>query len=451
MRYLSYLTNSFFAVFLSISVWSENSHELKIFDLNKSYNKECISNKKCYKIQELVKTSLHSSIDSREEVLRLYQARAAVKIKLGQILPQLDLDKTLSAAVDLSASIDTGLPFVGFLFPNRWFDWKSSRILKKAETEVLHTVLVNRAQAILGYTYDIQMQKWSIRILEFYIQEINNLINYLSTYRQSGPYKVTQEDLAVLENMKAKFIFSRAYIDALSAVLPQLATALGLDPNFDWSSLMIEDHDFKSIKKEQRREYQEFWPEALKQSTEIKNIKYLVEAAKANKKSNYFDFLDPDSSINCGYGFGPRINTARSNVAIIELQLQRTTMQLSNAIQNALNNYNDAIDSFPGLENGLMRLDTIRAGVQEHINNTNTALDINRIVRHFKYAKGQALLYVSSYFTFRAAEADLNRYTWSGGIYNIVRDYINYELPSVLEEARKAQSFRYALKRKIKL
>lgn len=429
----------------------ENKHHLKIFDFNINYPSNCDeSTEKCYTVPNMVKKALSSSMESLEEVQVLYQAIAAVKIKMGQILPQLNLTSAATAGIDMSASIDTAVPLAGALFPNRWFDWAAARSLRRAEEQIFNTVLVNRAQTIQDIYFDIQLQIWSIRVLEFYIQEIEKLIEFLQTKRSSGPNSASKECIAVLENMKGKLMFDRAFIDALSAVLPQIATAMGFDPSFDWYHLKIEPQDMGSLRHETRKQYHDFWPTALEQSTEVKSMEHIIEAAKKSKRIPYFDFADPDSSNNLTFATGSRIKSARSNVKMLDIQLQRTKMQLSIAIQNALNNYNDAVESFPGVENGLTKLEDIRSSVEDHINDTTVPIDINKITRHFKYARTQALCYIASYFLFRTAEADLNRYTWRGEIYDIVKDYIALEVPQVIKEARKSFSFRYAFWKKIK-
>ena len=425
-------------------------YKLDIFDINKEYEPECNKlDKDCYSLEDLVKRALLLSTESREEIQLLYQARAAVKIKMGQILPQISPVTAITAAVDSSASVDTALPFVGFLFPNRWFDYKATRRLREAQKYTMHTMLANRAQVVTDLYYDIQRQIWSIRILEFYIHEINNLIDFLKSKRAHGKNKASKEDIAVLENIKGKLLFDQAFLDSLSASLPQLASAIGLEPDFDWYNLKIQSQAIGTLIHEEKKKYQDFWPQATHRSTEIKSAEFIIQAAKNNKKIPFFDFLDPSSQNNLNLGYIARIKSAKSKVEVHNIYLMRTRMQLSNAIQNALNTYNDAIQAFSGVARGITKLEEIRVGVEKHINNTNYPFDINRVTRYFKYSKTQALSYIAAYFYFLGAKADLNRYTWEGKIYDLVQHYILVELPTIQKEARKAQSIRNSLKYKL--
>jgi hypothetical protein len=124
-------------------------------------------------------------------------------------------------------------------------------------------------------------------------------------------------------------------------------------------------------------------------------------------------------------------------------------MQISNAIHNALNNYNDSVNTFSALEDALFALEPIRSALERHINNADVPFDILKVIRYFHYAKEQAMRYIQSYFIFKEAEADLNRYTWDSELYNKVREYQNFKVPQFLKEAKKSLSFRQAFKNKI--
>lgn len=434
--------------FFSVCICAGEIHHLQLFDLNKQYPSKCDDPvNQCYTVEDLIKRALEFGLDSRQHVQLLFQARKAVKVKMGEILPKLNFTSIAVSVMDRSVSLDTILPFVGFIFPGRWFEWKSARYLRDSQQELLRTILANSAMAIQEFYYDIQMQIWSIRIIEFYIDEIVRLIVFLKNQQKAGLKKATAEDIAVLENIKAKFIYDRAFVDALSADLPQIATIIGLEPNFDWSHLIVKPCKFRSLKKKTRREYLEFWPDAVDRSSEIKNVEHLIVAANYDKKSTYVNFFDPASGYDLGFGYGQRIKLARSNIDVLNIELQRTKMQLSNGIHNALNNYNDSVESFKGIQAGLDHLEDIRSAVNDHVNNMNVPLDINRLIRHFEYAEGQALRFVNSYFVLRTAEADLNRYTWRGKIYRIVNEHMT-KVPHLLEAINKKYSLRRTLKNK---
>ena len=431
--------------------FAQHSHtstfELKLFNFKDKFQTMCDDpNNPCYSVMDLVERALRFGLDSQEHIQLLFQAKAAARIKMGLLLPRLDPINAASAAMDGQVGLDSAARVVGFLFPSRWFDYKSAKALRQAQEESIAVSFANVGQAIMEIYYQIQMQVWSIRILNHYIYEARRLIDYLKQLDEPDK-KSTLEDIAVLESIRAKLAYELAFIDSLSIDLPRLASFLGLDPNVDWASLNIEEYPIFDIPTEYAQ-YQDYWQIAQKVSPELKNIDHLLDAAKEEKRSAYFQFLDPLSAMTFGYGYGYNIKIARSNLTLLHISKQKIKIQLSLAIQNALNNYNDSISAFPAMIDASNHLIHMKPSIETHINDAQERLDINRIARYFEYASGQALRYISSYFIFRTAEAELNRYIWHGDMYDLVIHFRLYEVPKWLKEIEKKHSFRQAVKRR---
>lgn len=436
---------------LLVFLFAQNGHtasfELNLFNFNNKFQTMCDdASSPCYSVMELVERALEFGLDSQEHMQLLFQAKAAARIKMGLLLPRLDPINAASAAMEGRVGLDSAALFVGFLFPSRWFDYKSAKALRQAQEESIVVSFANVGQAIIEIYYQIQMQVWSIRILRHYIAETKRLIDYLK-HCDNPDKKSTLEDIAVLESIRAKFAYDLAFIDSLSIDLPRLASLLGLDPNVDWARLNVEEYPIFDISTEHGK-YQDYWQVAQKVSPELKNIDHLLDAAKEEKRSAYFQFLDPLSAMTFGYGYGYNIKIARSNLTLLQISKQKIKIQLSLAIQNALNNYNDSITAFPAMIDALSHLINMRPSVETHINDANEPLDINRIARYFEYASGQALRYISSYFIFRTAEAELNRYIWHGDMYDLVLHFHLHKVPKWLKEIEKKHSFRQAVKKR---
>lgn len=448
-NYLYFVIKILFIFFASFVNASNQKINLKIFDFNEDYSSERNKKAKYYTFEDLILRSLEFGLDCQEKTQMVFQAKRAVKVKLSNILPQINLISIADSALNRSLSVETFVPFVGFLFPGRWYDWQAAKYLRQAEGESLAALFADKAQVVQNLYFNIELQLWSIRVLKFYVNEINNIIDLLKKQRKVSSRRVSAADIAVLQNIKGKLGYDLAFTDSLSSLLPQLATALGNKPDFDWATLEVEPHKIQSVKGLTKRKYSEFWYDALTKAPEIKNIQFLILASKKNRKKFYFDFLDPDSGNNLGFGYGSSIKMSRSSTGILEVQLERSKMSLSNAIQDALNNYNDSVDSFPGIILGLKQLEHIRADVESHLNDKKVALDINKIIRFFDYSVGQALRYVGSYFVLRSAEANLNRYTWNGKVYRIVNEYIYDKVPGFLIDIKKMYSNKRTIMHKV--
>lgn len=407
-----------------------------------------------YNVDDLIKSALEFGMDSRQAIQILFQVRSAARIKLGDLLPQINASSLAFAAATstpmASLGSDSIFPLIGFLFPSRWYDYKSAKKLKKAEEATVGTLFADTAQTIQHIYFDIQRQIWSIHILEFYTHQVEAVIQILDHQYVGNTKRASEEDLAILENIRAQFASSRAFIDALSSVLPRLASAIGLNPHKDWKDLKVESHQIEPLTGHIfARQYNEFFDTALVKSTELKNVDYLIESAKKLKKGTYWDFFDPASGNALGFGYTHRIKVASSSVEFLKLQHLRTKMQISNAIHDALNNYNDAVVAIPAIEKGLSKLPAIGKAVEAHINDLTVPLDINKLIRYFNYAQGQALLHINNYFIFKDAEADLNRYTWNGRVYDRVTEYKDKKIHQFVEKVKNSHSLMRAFKRQL--
>lgn len=425
-------------------------HTLFSFDFAKQVDFDCSNAPThCYTLENLVHKGIEGGLDCRQAIQMLYVARQTVRTKMGLILPQVSVYQWATFGTSSTVSLDTVLPFVGFLFPNRWYDWKSSRFLRDAQIESVATVFANKTQSILDLYFNIQSQIWTINFLEFYIYEIERLVAFLNTQKVNGYRRATEEDIGILENIRGKLIYQRAFVDLLAASHQQLASILGLSPDVDWSTMRLEPYQMSFLEREKFGKYLDYWPDAISRSTEVKNMKHLISSAERNKRSVYFDFIDPSSGNNLGFGYGSRIKIARANIEILELQLQQTNRQVSNAVQDSLNNYNDAVRSFPGIIGAIKSLVDIQDAVETNINNTSAPLDITALQRYFEYSTNQGSLYISSFFMFKIAEADLNRYTWRGPFYEIVLFYREHRIKRFLKEVKKQHSHHKALEHKV--
>jgi hypothetical protein len=74
----------------------------------------------------------------------------------------------------------------------------------------------NIAQHVQHLYFDIQQQIWSIHVLNFYRGEIDKLVEFLQQQKNEENVEILDDDIAALENIKARMVYDRAFIDALS-------------------------------------------------------------------------------------------------------------------------------------------------------------------------------------------------------------------------------------------
>lgn len=403
-----------------------------------------------YTLDKIVVNSIESGLEVRKKLLELYVARKNMHIHALHLLPEINIYAAAQAGIDRAASLEALVPLVGFLLPSRWFNLHASRHLKKAEEHSLASIMGNSAQHVQNLYLDIQRQIWLISVLEFYSHELDRFIKFFQDERERGLIRVSEGDIQALKNMQGRFLSDRAFVDGLSASIPKLAAAMGFSPEIDWSELPVEAMQIKTLGDVYKRHYSEFWELAYERSTELATVRELITAAHSQRRALYLDPLDPDSGNNLGLMMAPRIKSTRTNVLLLINKLKQTAIQLGTAIQDELNNYNDAVDSLSALKESLESLHGMKKEIEKKLNNRYSPIDFNKVIRLLEYSEITATDYIKYYFSLKEAEAKLNRLTWNGEIYKIVNDYRENEIPKMLKEIRKEQSLRHRIKRKVK-
>lgn len=450
--------NFFIITFVLMAESFALSFEVNLFDFKEVYPQE--NNGDMHTVASLVRRALEFGLDSREKMQILFQARTDIRVKLGCVMPQVAVLQLLSAVenammnsalqfANSNLCADAAVPLVGFLFPNRWFELRGSVQMRRAERASLSVLLGNCAHAVQHIYFDIQTQIWSVRVLEFYIEELKKLIGLLKEQKAEGVSRAKGSDIAVLENILGHFEAELAYVDALSAEIPKLETVINLDLDFDWESIIVEPHFF-NIENKQPKNYEEIFPLVLKRSKEIKNIKQLIKNAKSEKRAVYFDVFDPLTYKRVGFSQPQRIKICASNINVLKMEKKRTKMQLSNLIQTAINNYNNALNVITKVEEGMSKLSFIKDAINKNINDLSSDLDIVTISLYFKYAKKQAINFLNLYISLMEAETDFARFTWTGDIYNLVKDFEKNDLPKILKETKKKHTLRRKVKNKFR-
>jgi hypothetical protein len=409
------------------NLYAEKKHLLNTFNFNHQYPSPCEdTRKKCYDVVALTKHALMNSYESREKIEQLFQARKHSLEKLGALLPHVNIGSVFAMAG--RSILDFASSFVGFLFPSRRYVWQANRQHAAAELESLKTLLANRAHAVQEIYYAIYLQIWSIRIYEHYIEEIEHLIEYLQNQRATSKREVSDEAIGVLINIGAKLKYDLAYLDKLPATYAELAQALGIEINENNYKLPLLPQAVRSLRHKEPVKEADFLNKALTRSTEVTSLEHLLKAAQLNKKSTYYDFFDPESNNNLGYGYKQRIRVSRSAVRVIGIHRERTESQISLNVFRAVNDYNDALIGSKAAEEGLEALEDIRKAMEEHVRRNDVPFDINQAVRYFEIENQAVQRYCTSYFLYKIARASLDRYVWEGKVYQVVQDYIREDI-----------------------
>ena len=463
--HMVFLNTIIFSLFFTSSLWANKAleqatrtpaplFEPTIFNFNTPYPSPCSDpQKKCYSIKDMVAASLLVNYESRQAVERLFQLKASKKMAMGSILPHVNFNTAYNDYLQfnpVASALDITSNLVGFLFPNRWLNWKASKMLVNAEIESMKTLYAERALLILSTYYYLQQQIWQIRVHTHYIDQTQGLIHLLHYQHDHGLRNVALADFGLLENIKGRQMYALAFINNLTATYPIIAYSMGMDYRADWTEIAVEPSTLTPTHDIPLGLPHTYYRPAEERSTEIANIRELLKASHLNKSSNYFDIFDPNSGNDLGAGYGQRIKVAKASIKIFEIQLAKTKAQIIVSVNNYLNNYNDALVALHTLEEVLPSLEDIKQAVAANVNNTAEKFDIMLFARYMDAAYWGHVDYVGAFYMFKSNEAGLARQTWDGPYFQMVLDYAYNELPEVYQIVKKSHSLKFKLFNKLK-
>ena len=320
--------------------------------------------------------------------------------------------------------------------------------MRAGEAENLISIYGNLALNVQTTYYSVRQQMWLIRVLEFYIDEIDRMIAFLRHQQIDGEPRASEENIALLKSLRGQWATQLAFTNNLTATLPLLSSLMGLDPSLDWGHMPVEPDVLDFNLSMPVPEYDEIWEVAVSRSPEVKNMLNQLEAAKHNKSAAKYTYLDPATGVNLGYGYTQNIKIKRSLMQVSNIQVQQAKLSLQTSIQSSINNIWDAHEGTPNIRSALEALGFIRRGVEQHLNDDTEPLDIQRVMRYLVYAQSSALSFVNMYYFFYVNKATLERFTWTGDAYEYVKQYLMEQLPKSLKEVEKSASFRTAMKSK---
>lgn len=402
-----------------------------------------IGDPSAWTVSGLIKHALEFGLESEKNMQELFAAKQEAQKEFGHIFPQINALATLEAGSG-HVSVEAVLPFFGFIFPNRWFSFFAAGSGLKATEENLATLFANTVQEIEHLYYDIQLQKWSLRVMDFYLTEYEKVIELIENKIASGSQKFTSEHLSIFKIQYNELTHKRAFLDSLAAALPHMATILGLDSRVDWADLKIHP-TMIDLDDQPKRYYNEFYSKAVANSSEIRTLRHMIKAAKRTMRANYFTFLDPHSGRDLGLHYLAHIKIARSKITSLEIDIGLQKNKISSALQESLNKYTEATKSTHYLRRSLLNeLENLRLKAEEQLidEDEHKHFDVVTVTRYFDEAKKQALNFIYSYFVYRTAVADFNRYTREGEYYQLVENYRNL-VPAFLKKIEREHSFRY--------
>ncbi|MBF0297850.1 MAG: TolC family protein [Oligoflexia bacterium] len=407
-------------IFSFSSSWAETSSlTLSAFERTPLYT---CNNKTCLTLEEAVERAKKNSFESREKVEQLYRARLMIKVRLGAIIPHFNLN-TLAGGVALGlGDIREGVTGVissllGFLFPDRWFKWKESKLFFLAEKYSFLTILSNQVNQVENLYFMVHQEILNYQIYQEYLRKIDQIIIMLQEREQNG--EANPQDLASLNVLRSELMADSILIrNTLREILPSLAHAIAFESSANWQDFSIASLQLPNLITEESLTAEPFYQTILERSYEIKSLGYLKQAARYSRKARAFSFLSPEAGPENSFGFGylSNMRIGRSEETSVKIKIEQETSLLKKSLYDSVNDYNTAIELFKESLNGQQAAQVLIDGLFDDLR-ASGKLDSERLAQNL--AKGIIFDVYRNYSMhfYLMAKSNLNRLLRKGKFY----------------------------------
>jgi hypothetical protein len=325
-----------------------------------------------YTLDQVVARALQYDFSSAIQFQQMMQARYTARGDALNLLPHVS-NTTLVALA--SGPITAGASLVGlagdvapFLFPSRWLQISIDRQQEGAAADSL--ALMRGAAALnaelIAYGIDHDEQQLAVLVDEE---------NDLRTLRAKCADAEAQGRVppGTTSHLDSILSFMHDTWDDLAYPLQDeyaaLAQAMGFVNPLAVSKVSVPGGAVTLLNGQSVLNATDYEELVLGRAIELRQMDYLISAAKTTRKADFFSFLDPTADLtrSLGAGIGETIKIDKSQIASLELQRNQTASNVLNTLETAVVRYNHSIDdlgdSYDGLDLEKKRKDAVFAAL----------------------------------------------------------------------------------------
>ncbi|MBJ00938.1 MAG: hypothetical protein CME67_06875 [Halobacteriovoraceae bacterium] len=272
-----------------------------------------------YTHREWIEAFRERNLESKEELLKLYQSRENINISLGRIVPSLNIGTVVDTALSGPLGLLSGLSnFVGFLLPSRWYQWNESKMFYNSQK--LSYMVLKGDYALMSEELYLALKKQYLTANVFHnlIEELEPLVKSINFRERigelpKGSYARVKSKLYTLQSDLVQ------YEMLIQSILIELNKAIADDSFSELTSIELAPRN--SMGEDPRWNWQWLKDNLL----EIKSIDTMVKASELSIRSRTWSWLDPASDgFGLGYFATKRISTFKRD----QIKLKRDRMLL---------------------------------------------------------------------------------------------------------------------------
>lgn len=279
----------------------------------------------CFTKSDLIQKTLEQSLETKLSFQNMLRAKKEIKVKLGQILPHMNMD-TIAGIALCAGDFQNGIvsivaSFLGILMPSRWFAWKEKKIYYHAQKYSYFSLKANSINIIENMFYLIQREKINLQIYNHYLKQITKIKNIMKKRFELG--LIIQDELIKIKIIEQSIITkSIQTTQNINEFTFELLYSLSYDPNLSWIDIdIITDPviDYNNLGPIDPTSYIKTVQDI---SLELKTLHYLYLTALQSRRTKKYDFLSlsSDEESSLGAGYNSLLKIKRSEAKTIKLR-----------------------------------------------------------------------------------------------------------------------------------
>lgn len=313
-----------------------------------------------------------------QNALKVYQAKQAISVARGNLLPKLNIWRILSVPFDPRSAVGLVEDIAPFLIPANWFQLKAQKEFYAAEVEGYKALWANEVMTAKSLYLQLLADRQLLRSIELAETDVNRIWVIVKSREMLGQYpEGTSKEMEVrLLALKEDTRALRTLIAEEVGLLSQMLGFAGT-PDLDLEPVALPDFEKYPVLSEDG-----YVSRVLTYSPELKQYSFLVNASRYVKQEAYFSLFGigtltrgvaggifDNVPIQDGLGFGTpaSVRIAKTQTKMLQVQQQGASETLRRQLRLVVATYNLDVENFADIKKRARLAQEIRSRLYERL------------------------------------------------------------------------------------
>ncbi len=341
-------------------------------------------------LKQLTQKISKENLTVYSNALRVYQAREAIQVARGNLLPKLNLWRLVGSIVDIvmgnyASAFGLIQDLAPFLVPANWFRLQEQKLLYMAEQEGYRALWANEMMTARGLYHHVLLDRsiaQKITEAQVFLNQALIMVRNRETLGGLPPgtsRELEVRSLALLEDQRSLEVLLNEEQSTLTYLMGMpVATELELDP--------MEIPDLSTL---EPLNYADFEYRTVSSSPEVRQFDFFVAAAAYVRREAIYSFLGTTGMsrgvgggifdglpIQDGLGFGTAasMRIVSAQASILRAQQQGVKETLKRHLNLMIQSYNMDLENYSNLRR---RVELTKLTEAQHLRNLRLGQEVN--------------------------------------------------------------------------